>query len=68
MLDYRWPYNFPMPDQPGNEHPATPHIVEAHSLLKELRKELDQHPQLEEAILRLEAALAELTRRSGGLL
>ncbi len=57
-----------MPEQPDTEHPATPHIVEAHSLLKELRKEIDQHPQLEEAILRLETALAELTRRSGGLL
>ncbi len=47
---------------------AAQQIAEAHSLLQQLRSELDQHPGLEEAILKLENALNLLTTQSGGLL
>jgi hypothetical protein len=44
------------------------HVADAHSLLTKLRAKLDEHPELDEAIERLEMALAVLTNRSGGLL
>lgn len=47
---------------------AAQHISEAHTLLKELRKELNEHPGLEEAILKLETALNILTAKTAGLL
>lgn len=60
--------------EPGSQHEqsktseAAQHVAEAHSLLKGLREELDQHPGLEEAIGKLEMALSILTAKSGGLL
>jgi hypothetical protein len=36
--------------------------------LKTLQKQLGQHPELEEAIVRLELALSALTLQTGGLL
>ncbi|MGI9104290.1 MAG: hypothetical protein ACR2IF_17755 [Terriglobales bacterium] len=47
---------------------AARHIEEAHQLLRTLRKRLDQHPELEEAILKLENALNLLTINTGGML
>jgi hypothetical protein len=47
---------------------AVAQVAEAHSLLTELRKRLDQHPELEEAIRKLEMALSVLTIESGGML
>ena len=47
---------------------ATQHVVEARNLLQTLRAELDEHPGLEEAIAKLEAALNILSAKSGGLL
>jgi hypothetical protein len=47
---------------------ATQHLEEAHRLLNELRKRLDTHPELEEAILKIETALNILTVSTGGML
>jgi hypothetical protein len=47
---------------------AAQHVAQAHSLLQELRAELDRHPGLEEAITRLESALNILSAKSSGLL
>lgn len=60
------------PEKTGNKTPdnkqAAEHLTEAHNLLQELRTELNQHPKLEDAILRLEMALSLLTTKSGGML
>jgi hypothetical protein len=47
---------------------ATQNIAEAHRLLTTLRERLDRHPELEQAIEKLEMALSTLTIKSGGLL
>ncbi len=47
---------------------AARQVAEAHTLLQNLRAELDRHPALEEAIGRLEAALNILSAKSSGLL
>jgi hypothetical protein len=47
---------------------AAQNIAEARRLLDALRLELDQHPKLEEAIVKLEVALESLTLKSGGML
>ena len=43
-------------------------VSEAHRLLDSLRGELERHPKLEEAIVKLELALENLTIKSGGML
>jgi hypothetical protein len=43
-------------------------VAEAHSLLVTLRGRLDKHPELEDAIRRLEIALEQLTLQTGGML
>lgn len=57
----------PKPDLPG-EMPATEHLTEAHRLLSSLREELHNHPELEEAIRRLEMALSILGVKTGAML
>jgi hypothetical protein len=47
---------------------AVQNVREATKLLHSLRAELDQHPQLEEAIIKLELALENLTLQTGGML
>ncbi len=47
---------------------AAQHLKEAHHLLDSLRKSLDKHPELEEAILKIETALNMLTVSTGGML
>ncbi len=47
---------------------AEQQVREAHTLLQNLRAELDRHPGLEEAITRLESALNILSAKSSGLL
>jgi len=54
----------PTPEQPD----ATQHVAEAHRLLNGLREKLDEHPDLEEAITKLELALSILTTKTGGML
>jgi hypothetical protein len=47
---------------------AAEQVAAAHQLLQALRKKLGQHPELEEAINKLELALSALTLQTGGLL
>ena len=47
---------------------AAKNLAEAHGLLTALRAELEQHPKLEEAIVKLELALENLTLKTGGML
>lgn len=47
---------------------AAEQIADARELLKSLREKLGEHPELEEAILKLEVALSALTLQTGGLL
>lgn len=54
--------------EPSHEQ-AAEHVAGAHHLLEELREKLAvDHPQLDEAINRLEMALSILTVRTGGML
>ncbi len=48
--------------------PALEHVSEAHKLLTRLRKQVDQHPDLEQAIEQLEMALSILAVKTGGML
>lgn len=56
----------PTPRTPQSK--AVEHVADAHRLLKTLREQLDQHPELDEAITKLELALSALTLQTGGLL
>jgi hypothetical protein len=60
----------PMSDAPTPAPPPNPveNIAAANELLKSLREKLGQHPELEEAIVKLEMALSALTLQTGGLL
>jgi hypothetical protein len=53
---------------PDRHQQAAQSVAEAHGLLTALRAELDQHPKLEEAIVKLELALETLTLNTGGML
>jgi hypothetical protein len=54
------------PEQDRNR--ATEHVVSAHKILKELQQKVGEHPELGEAITKLEMALNSLAIRTGGLL
>jgi len=55
--------------QPSHEHaPAIEHVSNAHELLQALRKRIGEHPELAEAIVKLETALSILTVKTGGML
>ena len=56
------------PPSPEHQAKATQHLEEAHELLTNLRKTLNKHPELEEAILKIETALNMLTVSTGGML
>jgi hypothetical protein len=47
---------------------AAQNVADAHRLLKTLQQRVGQHPELEEAIVKLELALSSLTLQTGGLL
>jgi hypothetical protein len=47
---------------------AAEQVAEAHRLLNGLREQLDRHPDLEEAIAKLELALSILTTKTAGML
>ena len=53
------------PEQNPN---AAEQVAEAHRILSGLRQQLDRHPDLEEAIAKLEMALSILTTKTGGML
>lgn len=57
------------PQPEHEEHTeAVKHVAEAHQLLKRLHERLNEHPELELAILKLETALSILTVKTGGML
>jgi hypothetical protein len=61
----------PTPTEPKPEQDPTQaaeHVASAHQLLKELQQKVGHHPELGEAITKLEMALNILAIRTGGLL
>ena len=66
-------YNSPMHTQ---EHPksepsqeqAAEHVAAAHQLLKALQEKVGEHPEIGQAVNKLEMALAILGVRTGGML
>ncbi|HZI58475.1 MAG TPA: hypothetical protein VFF39_16965 [Verrucomicrobiae bacterium] len=62
------PKTGPQNSQPSSQEPAE-HIASAHQLLKSLSEKLSltQHPELQEAITKLEMALAQLNINTGGM-
>lgn len=54
--------------QPAADRSAAQQVQEAHTLLQTLRQRLDGHPELEQAIEKLEEALNLLTVKTGGML
>ena len=53
--------------QPNATH-AAEHVASAHKLLKELQDKAVDHPELGEAITKLEMALNSLALQTGGFL
>ena len=63
------PEQFPQKDAAPSQ--AAQHVANARELLKSVGEKhglLEKHPELAEAITKLELALAELTLKTGGLL
>ena len=57
------------PRQPGQAHgAAVEHVFNALDLLQTLRQRIGEHPELEEAIVKLESALSILTVKTTGML
>ena len=56
----------PKPEQ--NSSQAAEQVASAHRILKELQQKLGNHPELGEAITKLEMALSTLAVKTGGLL
>ena len=56
----------PQPKQ--NPAQAAQHVKSAHQILKGLQKKVGDHPELGEAITKLEMALNNLAIQTGGLL
>ena len=54
--------------RPSDQHETQEHLQRVHALLQRLREKLDEHPELEEAISRLEMVLNALTVKTGGML
>jgi len=61
----------PTPSQPKPAQgpaQAAEHVASAHKILKELQQKVGNHPELGEAITKLEMALSTLAVKTGGLL
>jgi hypothetical protein len=58
----------PKPKQNAEHAPVVEHVSSAHELLNSLRKRIGEHPELAEAINKLESALNILTVKTGGML
>ncbi len=56
------------PDSTPGQPPVVEHVEGAHDLLKVLRARIGEHPELSEAITKLEMALSILTVKTGGML
>ncbi len=54
--------------KPADPSPAVEHIAGAHTLMKSLQEKVGEHPELAEAIRKLEMALSILTVNTGGFL
>jgi hypothetical protein len=61
------PQNAP-PTPPNQHRAAVEHLSGAHELLRTLQQRIGEHPELAEAILKLETALSILTVKTGGML
>jgi hypothetical protein len=60
-----------MPDESNpepNRADAAAHIKSAHQILKALQEKIGEHPEIGDAITRLEMALNVLAVQTGGLL
>jgi hypothetical protein len=60
--------NDPKPKPSPEPSSATEHVEGAHQLLNALQARIGKHPELGEAITKLEMALNTLTIKTGGLL
>jgi hypothetical protein len=60
--------NQPDPKQNSEHPPVVEHLSGAHELLHALRRRIGEHPELAEAITKLENALSLLTVKTGGML
>jgi hypothetical protein len=60
----------PIEPKPAAQDPAqaAEHVASAHKILQELQKKVGTHPELGEAITKLEMALNSLAIQTGGLL
>jgi len=58
----------PEPGREEQQAPAVEHVAGAHHLLQTLQEKIGQHPELAEAITKLEVALSILTVKTGGML
>jgi hypothetical protein len=61
----------PTPVEPNpkpSPHPAAEHVAGAHTLLKTLQERVAEHPEIGNAIHKLEMALALLEIQTGGML
>ena len=58
----------PEPAQNPEHAPVVEHVSGAHELLNTLRKRIGEHPELAEAISKLESALNILTVKTSGML
>jgi hypothetical protein len=58
----------PEPERKEELTPAVEHVAGAHHLLKALQHKIGEHPELAEAITKLEVALSILTVKTGGML
>jgi hypothetical protein len=56
------------PRQSPEPAPVVEHVAGAHHLLKSLQAKVGEHPELAEAITKLEMALSILTVKTGGML
>jgi len=61
----------PTPGEPKPEQDsvqAAEHVASAHQILKELQQKVGNHPELGEAITKLEMVLSTLAIKTGGML
>jgi hypothetical protein len=68
---YRERVTMPTPSEPKPKQDpvqAAKHVASAHQILKDLQKKVGDHPELGEAITKLEMALNNLAIQTGGLL
>ncbi len=56
------------PKSEPNPKEAVEHVASAHKILKELQQKVGSHPELAEAITKLEMALNSLAMQTGGFL